>query len=144
MESFLASPRQVGRGFMDKIADFITQIRNAGTARHEKVDVPASNVRAGIAKILVEEGYIRSFKVAKDSKQGIMRVYLKYDENGKHAVENITRASRPGRRLFVPVSKIPAVRSGLGLTIISTSQGIMSGKKAAQVGIGGELLCTVW
>jgi len=129
---------------MDKIADFITQIRNAGAARHEKVDVPASNVRAGIAQILADEGYIRSFKVAKDSKQGIMRVYLKYDGVGKHAVQNITRASSPGRRVYVAADKIPLVRSDLGLTIISTSQGIMSGKKATQLGIGGELLCTVW
>ena len=129
---------------MDTIADFITQVRNAGTAKHEKVDTLASKVRAGIAQILVEEGYIRSFKVAKDSKQGIMRVYLKYDQDGEHAISNITRASRPGRRLYIPVTKIPSVRSGLGLSIISTSQGIMSGKKAAQVGAGGELLCTVW
>ena len=87
---------------MDTIADFITQVRNAGTAKHEKVDTLASKVRAGIAQILVEEGYIRSFKVAKDSKQGIMRVYLKYDQDGEHAISNITRASRPGRRRHCP------------------------------------------
>lgn len=129
---------------MDTVADFITQIRNAGNAQHEKVDIPASKFRAGIAQILADEGYIRSFKVAKDSKQGIMRVYLKYDENGEHAISSIDRSSRPGRRYYVPVTKIPAVRSGMGLSILSTSQGVMSGKKATQVGIGGELLCTVW
>ena len=129
---------------MDTIADFLTQVRNAGVAQHEKVDIPASKIRAGVAQVLADEGYIRSFKVAKDSKQGIMRVYLKYDHLGEHAITSIDRSSRPGRRYYVPVTKIPTVRSGMGLTILSTSQGIMSGKKATQAGIGGELLCTVW
>ena len=86
---------------MDMIAQFITEIRNAGNARHEKVDVPASKMRQGVAQILADEGYIRSFKVAKDSKQGIMRVYLKYDESGRHAIEMIRKVSRPGRRIYV-------------------------------------------
>lgn len=129
---------------MDTIADFITQLRNAGTARHEKVDIPSSKVRIGIAQILQEEGLIRSFKVAKDSKQGIMRLYLKYEDAGQHVISNISRASRPGRRNYINSKSIPSVRSGLGMSIISTSRGIMSGKKAAQLGIGGELLCTIW
>lgn len=129
---------------MDTISQFLTLIRNAGAARHEKVDMPASKVRAGIAQILVNEGFIRSFKVAKDSKQGIMRVYLKYDESGAHAINSIDRVSRPGRRVYVKSDKIPAVRSGLGMTIVSTSKGIMSGKQASEAKLGGELLATIW
>src|SRR6478609_9673661 len=98
---------------MDTISQFLTIIRNAGAAKHEKVDLPASKVRAGIATILVNEGLIRSFKVAKDSKQGIMRVYLKYDEAGGHAINSIDRVSRPGRRVYVKSDKIPQVRSGM-------------------------------
>ncbi|WP_374000502.1 30S ribosomal protein S8 [Bdellovibrio bacteriovorus] len=129
---------------MDTISQFLTMIRNAGAAKHEKVDLPASKVRAGIAQILVNEGFIRSFKVAKDSKQGIMRVYLKYDEAGGHAINNIDRVSRPGRRVYVKSDKIPTVRSGMGMSIVSTSKGIMSGKQATEQKLGGELLATLW
>jgi small subunit ribosomal protein S8 len=129
---------------MDTISQFLTVIRNAGAAKHEKVDLPASKVRAGIAQILANEGYIRSFKVAKDSKQGIMRVYLKYDENGDHAIEAIDKVSTPGRRVYVKSDSIPTVRSGYGMTILSTSKGIMSGKQAADQKVGGELLCALW
>ena len=129
---------------MDTISQFLTLVRNAGAARHEKVDMPASKVRAGIAQILVNEGFIRSFKVAKDSKQGIMRVYLKYDEAGSHVISSIDRVSRPGRRVYVKSDKIPKVRSGLGMTIVSTSKGIMSGKQATEAKLGGELLATIW
>lgn len=129
---------------MDTIAQFLTMVRNAGEAKHEKLDMPASKVRAGIAQILVEEGFIRSFKVAKDSKQGIMRLYLKYDENGKHVVNSIRKVSKPSIRVYVKSNEIPVVRSGLGISIISTSKGIMSGKKAAELKLGGELLATLW
>lgn len=129
---------------MDTIAQFLTVIRNAGASKHEKVDMPASKVRAGVAQILANEGYIRSFKVAKDSKQGIMRVYLKYDEAGNHAITAIDKVSTPGRRVYVKSDKVPKVRSGLGISIISTSSGIMSDKQAASKNVGGELLCTVW
>lgn len=129
---------------MDTIAQFLTRIRNAGTARHEKVDVPASKVRAGIADILVANGLIRSYKVAKDSKQGVMRVYLKYNENGEHAINSIDRVSRPGRRVYVKSTEIPVVRSGLGMTILSTSQGLMSDKDAQKKNLGGELVCKIW
>jgi len=129
---------------MDTISQFLTVIRNAGAAKHEKVDMPASKVRAGIAQILANEGLIRSFKVAKDSKQGIMRVYLKYDEEGAHAISSIDRVSRPGRRVYVKSDKIPQVRSGYGMSILSTSKGIMSGKQATEQLLGGELLCTIW
>lgn len=129
---------------MDTIAEFLTRIRNAGTAKHEKVDVPSSKLRVGIADILVNNGLIRSYKVAKDSKQGIMRLYLKYDETGEHAINKIDRVSRPGRRLYVKSNEIPVIRSGLGMTILSTSQGLMSGKDAQKKSLGGELICKIW
>lgn len=129
---------------MDTVAEFLTRVRNAGTARHEKVDVPASKLRAGLAEILANNGLIRSYKVAKDSKQGVMRVYLKYSETGEHVINKIERISRPGRRVYVKANEIPAVRSGLGMTILSTSQGLMSGKEAQKKNLGGELLCKVW
>jgi small subunit ribosomal protein S8 len=129
---------------MDTIAQFITVIRNAGRAQHEKVDVPASKMRAGIAQILANEGYIRSFKVAKDSKQGIMRVYLKYSEGGEHVITAIDKVSTPGRRVYVKANQIPKVRSGLGMSILSTSRGIMSNKQATEQNLGGELLCSIW
>ncbi len=129
---------------MDTISQFLTVIRNAGRAKHEKVDLPASSVRVGIAKVLLDCGYIRSFKVAKDSRQGVMRIYLKYDENGGHSIEAIDKISRPGCRVYVQATKVPKVRSGLGMSILSTSRGIMSGKQAIEKNLGGELLCTVW
>lgn len=129
---------------MDTLAQFLTHIRNAGAAKHEKLDIPASNFRAGVAQILMEEGFIRSFKIAKDSKQGIMRVYLKYDDKGNHAISSIDKVSKPGRRFYVKNNEIPQVRSGLGLVILSTNKGVMSGKKASQNNLGGELLCKVW
>lgn len=136
---------QVGEVFnMDTVSEFLTRIRNAGASRHEKFDVPSSKIRESIAKILVEEGMLRSYKVAKDSKQGIMRLYLKYDESGSHAISNIARASRPGRRLYVKSDAIPQVRSGMGFCILSTNKGIMSSRVAQKSNIGGELICKVW
>jgi len=129
---------------MDTVAQFLTRIRNAGTSKHEKVDMPASKFRVGIADILVQTGFIRSFKVAKDSKQGIMRVYLKYQESGEHRIANIQRVSRPGRRVYVKADGIPVIRSGMGMTILSTSQGLMSGHDAKEKNLGGELICKVW
>ncbi len=129
---------------MDTLGDFLTRIRNAGLARHEKVDVLCSNMRVGVAKILKETGYIRDFRVAKDSKQGVMRVYLRYTGDGKHAIEKVHRVSRPGRRMYVGSKEIPSVRSGFGLAILSTNKGIVSGEQAAELKVGGELLCKVW
>lgn len=129
---------------MDTMAQFLTVIRNAGNAKHEKVDVPASKFRVGVAKVLESEGYIRSFKVAKDSKQGIMRVYLKYDDKGNHSITTINKVSRPGRRVYVQSTAIPKVRSGLGTSILSTSKGLMSGKEAQDKKLGGELLAVIW
>lgn len=129
---------------MDTVSEFLTRIRNAGAAKHEKVDIPASKFRQNLAEILAQQGFIRSFKVAKDSKQGVMRVYLKYDEVGQHAISSITRVSRPGRRVYVSSTDIPVVRSGLGVAILSTSSGLMSGADAQSKNVGGELLCRVW
>ncbi len=129
---------------MDTISEFLTRVRNAGDARHEKIDVPSSNVRQGLAKILQETGYIRSFKTARDGRQGIMRLYLKYDEKGKHAITTVERVSRPGRRVYVAASQIPTIRSGMGTTILSTNKGIMSGEQAKSSNLGGELLCKLW
>jgi small subunit ribosomal protein S8 len=129
---------------MDTIAQFLTRIRNAGTARHEKVDIPSSKVRVGLAEILANSGLIRSYKVAKDSKQGVMRVYLKYSESGDHVINKIERISRPGRRVYIKADEIPVIRSGLGMTIVSTSQGLMSGREAQKKNLGGELVCKVW
>jgi len=129
---------------VDTIGDFLTRIRNAQAAKHEKVDVPASNVRQGVAKVLQEQNYITSFKVVKDSKQGMMRVYLKYDEVGKPVISRLKRYSRPSRREYVRASDIPNIRAGYGLAILSTSRGIMSGGQAKDQNVGGELLCVVW
>lgn len=129
---------------MDKVGQFLTQIRNASLARHDKVDIPASRLRTGLAQILQESGFIRSFKVAKDSKQGVMRVYLKYDDKGSPAITALNSVSTPGRRVYVHAVKIPNVRSGTGTCILSTSQGILTGTEAAKKNIGGELLCTIW
>jgi small subunit ribosomal protein S8 len=129
---------------MDTVAQFLTRIRNAGEARNEKVDMPASKIRVGIADILVGAGFIRSYKVAKDSKQGVMRVYLRYDGQGNHAISNITRVSRPGRRVYVKASDIPVIRSGTGMAILSTSSGLMNGNEAKEKNLGGEFLCKVW
>ena len=129
---------------MDTIGDFLTRIRNAHGARHEKVDVPASNVRAGIANVLKEQNYISNFKVVKDSKQGMMRVYLKYNDEGKPAITRMKRYSKPSRREYVRAADIPNIRAGYGLAILSTSKGIVSGGQAKEKNVGGELLCIVW
>ena len=129
---------------MDTIGEFITRIRNAGAANHEKLDIPSSNVRVGIAKVLLENGYIRSFKVVRDGKQGVMRVYLKYNEKGKPVISAIDRVSRPGRRVYVKSDEVPRIRDGYGIAILSTSRGVLSGDTARTENLGGEVLCSVW
>lgn len=129
---------------MDMIGDFITRLRNASLANHEKVDVPASKTRIGIAGILKSEGYIKDFKVVKVTKQGMIRVYLKYDENGKPLISNIKRVSRPGRRVYRGYEDVPQVRSGLGIAILSSNKGIITNNEAKNLKVGGEVLCTVW
>ena len=129
---------------MDTIGDFLTRVRNAGMAKHEKVDVPSSNMRMGIAKVLQEAGYIRSYKTAKDDKQGLMRVYLRYDKNGHHVITRVHRVSRPGKRAYVGAAEIPRVRSGYGVAILSTNKGVVSGEQAVKENVGGEVLCQIW
>lgn len=129
---------------MDTIAQMLTVIRNASAAKLEKVDMPASKLRESVAKLLVTEGFARSYKVARDSKQGIMRVYLKYDEAGNPGFTNLEKVSTPGRRVYIKADKIPVVRSGTGQAIISTSKGLLTGKEAKAKQLGGELLCMVW
>ncbi len=128
----------------DVIADMLTRIRNAGSAKHDSVDVPASNVKKSIAKILLEEGYVKNIKEINDSKQGIIRIFLKYAENKKNVISGLKRISKPGLRVFSNKDDIPKVLGGLGIAIISTSQGIMTDKMARSKGIGGEVLAFVW
>ena len=129
---------------MDSIGEFLTRVRNAGMAKHEKVDIPASKLRQGVAQILVDEGYVRSFKVVRDGRQGMMRVYLKYRTNGAHAITHVERISRPGKRVYWPVEGIQKIRSGFGTSVLTTSKGIMSGDQARTQNIGGEVLFKVW
>lgn len=129
---------------MDTIGDFLTRIRNAQAARHEKVDIPASNMREGIAKVLKEQKYISNYKVVKNNKQGMMRVYLRYGDNGQPSIAKLKRYSKPSRREYVGVKDVPNIRAGYGLAILSTSRGIMSGGQAKEQNVGGELLCVVW
>lgn len=129
---------------MDTVGDFLTRIRNAAQANHDKVDVPSSNLRKGIAEVLKSEGYIRNYKVVQDGRQGMMRVYLKYSMDGKSVIQSIQRKSTPGRRYYVGVKEVPKVRSGYGLAVLSTSKGILSGKQAAEQNVGGEVLCTLY
>lgn len=127
----------------DSIADFITRIRNAGQAGHKTVDAPASKVKANIAALLKDQGFITDYEKIEDGVQGSIRVHLKYFKR-KPVIKKIVRISKPGRRVYVPVDKLPRVNNGLGIAIISTSHGIMTGKQARKSNIGGEVICTVW
>jgi small subunit ribosomal protein S8 len=129
---------------MDPIADLLTRIRNGSSAKHEKVDIPHSRVNEGVAKVLKDRGFIKNFRVVKDNRQGMMRIYLKYSSEGQPAVQNLKRESRPGLRKYVKAEKIPSIRTGFGMTIISTSKGIMSGDEAKEKRMGGEYICSVW
>ena len=128
----------------DPIADLLTRIRNAGMAGHSKLDIPSSNGKVAIAEGLKELGYIKNFKVVSDDLQGILRVYLKYDEQNNTVIHEITRISKPGRRVYVSSADIPRVKNGLGAAILSTSKGVMDDVTAREAAIGGEVLCTIW
>ncbi|MBW1918063.1 MAG: 30S ribosomal protein S8 [Deltaproteobacteria bacterium] len=128
----------------DPLADMLTRIRNAGAARFDKVDIPASQMKISVARILEEEGYIRKYKVIKDRRQGILRIYLRYDEQGKPLIQGLKRVSKLSRRVYASKDDIPLVLGGLGVAIVSTSQGIMTDRQARQQGVGGEVLCSVW
>jgi len=128
----------------DPIADMLTRIRNGVRAKLGKVDVPNSKLKVGIAKILKDEGFITNFKVVEQAPQGLLRVYLKYGPGMERVITDVQRVSRPGCRIYCPKSEIPRVYGGLGINILSTSRGLMTGRTAAREGVGGEILCNVW
>jgi small subunit ribosomal protein S8 len=130
-------------GLTDPIADYLARIRNAIAARHEKVDVPASLVKLEITKILKEEGYLQNYKVQEDNKQNIIRIFLKYAD-GASVITGLKQVSKPGRRVYSSKDKVPRVIGGLGISIVSTSRGIMTGEASQKAGVGGEVLCEVW
>ncbi|HHW45926.1 MAG TPA: 30S ribosomal protein S8 [Clostridiales bacterium] len=128
----------------DTIADMLTRIRNANSARHESVDIPASNVKKAIAQILKDEGYISDYKIIEDGKQGIIRITLKYGANKSQVITGLRRVSKPGLRIYTTVEDMPKVMKGLGIAILSTSKGIMTDKQARKANVGGEVLAFVW
>ena len=128
----------------DPIADMLTRIRNANSAKHKTVDVPASKMKTAIAEILFKEGYIKSFELISNENQGIIRITLKYDEKGTRVIDGIKRISKPGLRVYANKEELPRVLNGLGTAIISTSQGLKTDKEAREAGIGGEVLAYIW
>ena len=131
-------------GMTDPIADMLTRIRNAGMAGHAKLDMPSSNIKEAVANVLKDLGYVKNVKVTPDSKQGVLRIYLKYDADNKPVINEIQRVSTPGRRVYVGKGEIPQVKNGLGCAILSTSKGVLADADARSSEVGGEVLCTVW
>ncbi len=128
----------------DPIADLLTRIRNGAMAKLQKVDIPSSNMKVGIVNVLKNEGYIKNYKLISDQKQGVLRIYLKYINDSESVISEIKRISKPGGRRYVKNDKIPSVKQGLGIAILSTSKGLLTDKVARETGVGGELICTVW
>ena len=128
----------------DTIADLLTRIRNANTAKHATVDVPASRVKKDITQILVDEGYIKGFQLIEDGKQGVIRITLKYSDNKSPVITGLRRVSKPGLRIYSSCADMPKVRKGLGIAIVSTSKGIVTDKKARELNVGGEVLAYIW
>lgn len=128
----------------DPVADFLTRVRNAIRAKQQKVDVPASKLKTEIARILKEEGYISNFKATEENGQKLLRVYLKYSNGNEAAISNLERVSKPGCRVYVGRTDIPRVLGGLGINILTTPRGVMTGRDARKQGVGGEILCQVW
>ena len=128
----------------DPVADFLTRIRNSIRARHQKLDVPASKLQAEIARILKDEGYIANYKATEENGQKVIRVYLKYGTNNEAAIRDLQRVSRPGCRVYVGRDEIRRVQGGLGISIMTTPKGVMTGRQARREGVGGEILCEVW
>ena len=129
----------------DPIADMLTRIRNANNSKHKTVDIPASNMKLGIAEILFQEGYIKAFEEIKDdTTQGIIRITLKYDEKGTRVIDGLKRISKPGLRVYASKEELPKVLNGLGIAIISTSKGLKTDKQARELGVGGEVLAYIW
>ena len=128
----------------DPIADFLTRIRNANQAKHEVLEVPASNIKKGIAEILKREGFVKNVEVIEDDKQGIIRVFLKYGQNGERVITNLKRISKPGLRVYSKREDVPKVLNGLGTAIISTSTGVVTDKVARETNVGGEVIAYIW
>lgn len=128
----------------DPVADFLTCIRNAIGAKHRKLDVPASRMKTELAKVLLRERFINNFKTIEDSKQGVLRIYLKYTNDETSVITDLKRVSKPGRRVYVGKERIPRVMGGLGVSVLSTSRGLMTDREARDAGLGGELICQVW
>ena len=128
----------------DPIADMLTRIRNANSAKHKTVDIPASKIKTSIAEILFKEGYIKEFELINNENQGIIRITLKYDEKGTRVIDGLKRISKPGLRVYASKDELPKVLNGLGIAIISTSKGLKTDKEARELGIGGEVLAYVW
>jgi len=128
----------------DPVADFLTSVRNAIRAKHRKVDVPASRLKTELAKVLLRERFINNFKLIEDTRQGVLRIYLKYSADDVNVISGLRRASSPGRRVYVSKNRIPRVMGGLGASIVSTSRGLMTDREAREAGLGGELVCLVW
>ncbi len=130
--------------FTDPVADLLTRIRNAINARQQKLDVPASKLKMEIARILKEEGYLANYKATEENGRKLLRLYIKYGSNNDAAITNLARVSRPGCRVYVGHNEIPRVLGGLGISILTTPKGVMTGRQARKNGVGGEILCEVW
>lgn len=128
----------------DPIADMLTRIRNANMVKHETVDVPASNMKKELARILLEEGFVRGYDVIEDGKQGIIRIQLKYGQAGERVISGLKRISKPGMRVYAAKNEVPRVLNGLGISVISTSKGVITDKQARKENVGGEVICYVW
>ena len=128
----------------DPIADMLTRIRNATMVRHDRTDVPASKMKVAVAKILKQEGFIRTFKLVEEGPQGLIRIYLKYADDGEPAIHGLKRVSSPGRRVYRSVGELPKVRNGLGVAVVSTNRGVLTDEQARGLQVGGEILCEIW
>jgi small subunit ribosomal protein S8 len=128
----------------DPVADMLTRIRNGSLAEHEKVDIPSSKLRVRLAEILKEEGFIKNFRLIEDKRQGVLRVYLKYGPGQERVISGLRRVSKPGKRLYVGADRIPSVLGGMGVAILSTSQGVLTDRESRKAKVGGEVLCYVW
>ncbi len=128
----------------DPIADMLTRVRNASSVLHDTVDIPASNIKRELARILLEEGYIKGYDVIEDGKQGLIRIQLKYSKTGDKVITGIKKISKPGMRVYADRHNVPKVLNGIGISVISTSKGIVTDKQARELGVGGEVICYVW
>lgn len=128
----------------DPVADMLTRIRNATMVRHDRTDVPASKMKVAVAKILKQEGFIRTFKVVEEGPQGLIRIFLKYADDGEPAIHGLRRVSSPGRRVYRGVGELPKVRNGLGVAVVSTNRGVLTDEQARGLQVGGEILCEIW